>query len=90
MSEEDKPSGIAEWEKLHGKEIVELMQLKKSQMPSLNTYRRMMEDVACHTEVERMVGEYNQQGEHGDVYALDGKAVRGCARRMVRNGENIC
>ena len=70
MSGEDKPSGIAE-----------MMNLKKSQMPSLNTYRRMMADVACQAEVERMVGKYNQQGEHGEVYALDGKAVRGMRKK---------
>ncbi len=52
---EDKPSGIAEWGKHHGKEIVEMMKLKKSQMPSLNTYRRMMADVACQAEVDRAI-----------------------------------
>ncbi len=81
LSGEDRPSGIAEWGKHHGKEIVELMQLKKPQMPSLNTYRRMLADVACQAEVERMVGKYNQQGEHGEVYALDGKAVRGMRKK---------
>jgi predicted transposase YbfD/YdcC len=81
LSGEDKPSGIAEWGKHHGVEIVELMQLKKSRMPSLNTYRRILADVACHEEVERMVGKYNQQGEHGEVYGLDGKAVRGMRKK---------
>lgn len=81
LSGEDKPSGIAEWGKHHGNEIVELMQLKKSRMPSLNTYRRVLADVACQEEVERMVGKYNQQGEHGEVYGLDGKAVRGMRKK---------
>jgi predicted transposase YbfD/YdcC len=81
LSGEDKPSGIADWGKHHGKEMVELMQLKKSRMPSLNTYRRILADVACQEEVERMVGKYNQQGEHGEVYGLDGKAVRGMRKK---------
>ena len=81
LSGEDKPSGIADWGKHHGNEIVELMQLKKSRMPSLNTYRRILADVACQEEVERMVGNYNQQGEHGEVYGLDGKAVRGMRKK---------
>ena len=55
MSGEDKPSGIAEWGKHHGEEIVKMMKLKKSQMPSLNTYRRMMADVACQAEVDRAI-----------------------------------
>lgn len=81
LSGEDKPSGIAEWGKHHGEELVKLMQLKKSQMPSLNTYRRMLADGACQEEVERMVGKYNQQGAHGEVYGLDGKAVRGMRKK---------
>jgi len=32
-------------------------------------------------EVERLVGEYNQHGEHGEVYALDGKARRGMRKK---------
>ena len=81
LSGEDKASGIAEWGKHHGREIKELMQLKKPQMPSLNTYRRLLADGACLEEVERMVATYNQQGEHGKVYGLDGKAVRGMRKK---------
>ena len=32
-------------------------------------------------EVARLVGEYNQGGEHGEVYALDGKARRGMRKK---------
>jgi len=81
MCGEDKPSGIAEWGKHHREELVKLMKLKKPQMPSLNTYRRMLADVVCQEEVERMVGKYNQQGKHGKVYGLDGKAVRGMRKK---------
>jgi len=89
LSGEDRPSGIAEWGKLHGAEIVQLMQLKRPQMPSLNTYRRIMAEVACQAEVERMVGKYNQQGEHGEVYGLDGKAVRGMRKKDEEGSEYL-
>ena len=89
LSGEDKPSGIAEWGKNHGAEIVKLMHLKKSQMPSVNTYRRMLAEVACQEEVERMVGKYNQQGEHGEVYAVDGKAVRGMRKKDEEGHEYL-
>jgi len=89
LSGEDKPSGIAEWGKHHGGEIVELMQLKKSQMPSLNTYRRMLADGVCQAEVASMVGKYNQQGEHGEVYGLDGKAVRGMRKKDEEGSEYL-
>jgi len=32
-------------------------------------------------EVERLVGEYKQQGQHGDIYAMDGKALRGMRKK---------
>ncbi len=32
-------------------------------------------------EIERLVGEYNQEGEHGEVYAMDGKAIRGMRKK---------
>jgi predicted transposase YbfD/YdcC len=89
LSGEDQPTGIAEWGKHHGGEIVELMQLKKTQMPSVNTYRRILAEVACQEEVERMVGKYNQQGAHGEVYGLDGKAVCGMRKKDEEGNEYL-
>jgi len=89
LSGEDKPTGIAEWGKHHGEEIVKLMQLKKSQMPSVNTYRRTLAEVVCQEEVERMVGKYNEDGEHGEVYGLDGKAVRGMRKKDEEGSEYL-
>lgn len=89
LSGEDKPSGIAEWGKYHGKELVKLLQLNKPQMPSVNTYRRILAEVACQEEVERMVGKYNQRGEHGEVYGLDGKAVRGMRKKDEEGSEYL-
>lgn len=89
LSGEDKPTGIAEWGKHHGEELVKLMQLKKPQMPSVNTYRRILADVASQEEVERMVGNYNQRGEHGEVYGLDGKAVRGMRKKDEEGSEYL-
>jgi predicted transposase YbfD/YdcC len=89
LSGEDKPTGIAEWGKHHGEELVKLMQLKKSQMPSVNTYRRILAEVASQAEVERMVGKYNQEGEHGEVYGMDGKAMRGMRKKDEEGSEYL-
>jgi predicted transposase YbfD/YdcC len=89
LSGEDKPTGIAEWGKHHGEEIMKLMQLKKSQMPSVNTYRRTLAEVVCREEVERMVGKYNEDGEHGEVYGMDGKAVRGMRKKDEEGNEYL-
>ena len=32
-------------------------------------------------EIERLVGEHNQEGVHGKIYALDGKAIRGVRKK---------
>jgi len=89
LSGEDKPTGIAEWGKHHGEELVKLMQLNKSQMPSVNTYRRILAEVVCQEEIERMVGKYNQRGEHGEVYGMDGKAVRGMRKKDEDGSEYL-
>ena len=70
-------SGLGQdyWEQL-----VKLLQLKRESTPSHPTIRRIMGWVVYQEEIERWVGTYNQCGEHGGVYALDGKAPRGSAQ----------
>jgi hypothetical protein len=58
-------------------------------MPSVNTYRRILAEVASQEEVERMVGKYNQEGEHGEVYGMDGKAVRGMRKKDEEGSEYL-
>jgi predicted transposase YbfD/YdcC len=40
-------------------------------------------------EVARLVGEYNQHGPHGEVYALDGKAVCGMRKKDEEGNEYL-
>lgn len=78
---EDKPMGIAEWANHRKEELVKLLCLNWSRMPHHNTYRRILAYKVYEQEVACLVGEYNQRGEHGDVYALDGKARRGMRQK---------
>jgi predicted transposase YbfD/YdcC len=78
---EDKPLGIAEWANHRKEELVKLLCLNWSRMPHHNTYRRILAHKVYEQEVAQQVGEYNQQGQHGDVYALDGKARRGMRKK---------
>ena len=78
---EDKPMGIAEWAKHRKEELVRLLCLSWSRMPHHNTYRRILAYKVYEQEVAQLVGEYNQRGEHGEVYALDGKARRGMRKK---------
>ena len=86
---EDKPLGIAEWAQNRHEEIVKLLGLKWARMPSHHTYRRILAHQVYVEEVERLVGEYNQGGEHGEVYALDGKAVRGMRKKDEEGNEYL-
>jgi predicted transposase YbfD/YdcC len=81
LSGENKPMEIAEWAKNRKEELVKVLCLERQTMPNHNTYRRILAYVINEEEIERLVGEYNQQGEHGEVYALDGKAIRGMRKK---------
>lgn len=78
---ENNPMEIADWAKNRQAELVKLLCLERQTMPNHNTYRRILAYVIYEEEIERLVGEYNQQGEHGEVYALDGKAIRGMRKK---------
>ena len=71
------PMAIAEWGENHKEELLKLLKLKRPAMPEQSTYRRVMAYKVYVEEIERMVGDYNEQGEAGEVYALDGKTIRG-------------
>lgn len=81
LCEEDRPSGIAEWAKNDQEELVKLLYWTRPALPSYSTYRRIMAHVLSQEEIERLVGEYNQAGEHGKVYAMDGKSPRGMRKK---------
>ena len=78
---EDKAMGIAEWAKNRQAEMIKLLGLERPSLPNHNTYRRILANAMYEDEIERLVGEYNEEGEHGDVYALDGKAIRGMRKK---------
>lgn len=78
---EDTATGIADWAKNRKTELVEILGLKRSTMPHHNTYRRLLAYVIYQEEIERLVGEHHQQGTYGEIYALDGKAIRGVRKK---------
>ena len=82
----DRPVEIADWAKNHQEQLVQLLQLRRPSMPHHNTYRRILAQVVYQEEIESLVGKYNQCGAHGEVYALDGKAVRGMRKKDEDGG----
>jgi predicted transposase YbfD/YdcC len=86
---EDRPLGIAEWAHHRQEELVQLLCLSRAKMPSHHTIRRIMAYVVYQEEIERAVGEYNRCGQHGEVYALDGKAPRGMRKKDEEGSEYL-
>ena len=86
---EDKPFGIAEWARHRQEELVKLLGLKRPCLPSHHTYRRILAYKVYAEEVAGLVGEYNQHGAHGEVYALDGKALRGMRQKDDEGSEYL-
>ena len=81
LSGANSPTEIAEWGVYHQSEIEALLRIKPKRMPERSTYRRILAYTVYETEVERLVGEYNQAGERGTICALDGKALLGMSKR---------
>jgi hypothetical protein len=86
---EDTPLAIAEWAKHRQEELIKLMCLSRPSLPSHHTIHRIMAYTVYSEEVERLVGEYNQQGKHGEAYALDGKAVRDMRKKDEEGNEYL-
>ena len=86
---ENTPMEIADWAKHRKEQLVQMLHLERSQMPHHNTYRRLLADKLYEEEVERLVGEYNQSGKHGKVYAMDGKAMLGKRKKEETSGEYL-
>ncbi len=81
LSGVDSPTAIAEWGVHHQGELEIVLRIQPKRMPERSTYRRLLAYKVYETEIERMVGEYNQSGERGDICALDGKALLGMLKR---------
>lgn len=81
LSGANSPTEIAEWGVYHQVEVEALLRIKLKRMPERSTYRRILAYKVYETEVERLVGEYNQNGERGTICALDGKALLGMSKR---------
>jgi predicted transposase YbfD/YdcC len=86
---ENTPMEIADWAKHRKAQLLEMLHLSRPQMPHHNTYRRLLAEKVYEEEIERLVGEYNQSGKHGKVYAMDGKAILGRRKKDEAGGQYL-
>jgi predicted transposase YbfD/YdcC len=72
--------GIAEWAKHRAEWLVDLLQLKRAQMPHHSTYRRILAEGVNTEEIEKMSREFLVGKKHFGrqaLVAIDGKVLRG-------------
>jgi len=72
--------GIAEWAKHRAAVLVDLLHLKREQMPHHSTYRRILAEVVNVEEIEKMSSEFlSRKTFFGKqvLVAIDGKVLRG-------------
>jgi predicted transposase YbfD/YdcC len=77
---ESHPTGIAEWARHRSAMLVDLLKLKRKQMPHHSTYRRILAEVVDVEELERMSSAYlsgKQSFGKQVLLAIDGKVLRG-------------
>jgi predicted transposase YbfD/YdcC len=89
LSGADSPTAMAEWGNHHQDEVEAVLRITSKRMPERSTYRRLMAYKVYETEIERMVGEYNQSDKRGDICALDGKALLGMSKREDGTSEYV-
>lgn len=89
LSGQDKPVEIADWAKNNQGRLVELLKLKRDKMPNHNTYRRVLAYKVYREEIEQLVREHHAQGEQGNHYGVDGKAVRGTRQVDELRGDHL-
>jgi predicted transposase YbfD/YdcC len=86
---EDKPSGIAQWVQLRGEWLAGVLGLKRKEMPSHHTYRRILADKVDKDEFEALARTHHRRhGEAGYhvVLSMDGKVIRGTIDLEVSDG----
>ena len=77
---EDTPSGIAEWVKQRSEQFVDILKLKRKEMPHHSTYRRIEEDVVDPEELEKVASQVlSDRKYYGKqvLLSMDGKVLCG-------------
>ena len=75
---EDKPSGMAQWVQLRGEWLAQMLNLKRKEMPSHHTYRRVLANGVNAEEFEALARTHHRR--HGKagyhvVLSMDGKVL---------------
>jgi predicted transposase YbfD/YdcC len=86
---EDGFSGIADWVRLRGKQLVKLLGLSRTSMPHQTTYERVFGELDI-TAFEHEVGQYFAQSSEANIsVCVDGKTLRGTINAAHPQGVHL-
>ncbi len=92
MCGEDRPYGIAQWVGARSKELREVLCLRCRRLPSLNTYRRVLQSAVelreLHQAVKRFLCRRVKRRE-GVLVTIDGKTLRGTLSARAGQGVHV-
>jgi predicted transposase YbfD/YdcC len=89
---QNKPSAIAEWVKLRGKQLVNAFNKERRTVPSLNTIRRTLAETVEATELQTIFNRFLHQaygGQQSVLVSLDGKTLRGTIPKGETSGVHL-
>lgn len=92
MCGEDRPYGIAQWVGARTAELREILGVRGRRLPSLNTYRRVLQSAVDVRELHRAVKHFlYQKGKRGErkLVSIDGKTLRGTLSTRVERGLHV-
>lgn len=92
MCGEDRPYGIAQWVGARTVELREVLGMRSQRLPSLNTYRRVLQSAVDVRELHRAVKRFLSQGlKRGQrkLVSIDGKTLRGTVSTRVEQGVHV-
>lgn len=91
LAGKDNPVEISDWARNHAEELMELLGLERSWMPSHSTIRRVFNEIVDEDEFDRLVEAYHQGDglDEDDILALDGKTLHGTRAGDKAQGKHL-
>jgi len=92
MCGEDRPYGIAQWVDARTEELRKVLGMGSRRLPSLNTYRRVLQSAVDVRELHRVVKRFlsrKVKRRERMLVSIDGKALRGTLSSRAGHGVHV-
>ena len=92
MCGEDRPYGIAQWVSARTEELRRVLRVRSRRLPSLNTYRRVLQSAVDVRELHRVVRRFlcrKVKRRERMLVTIDGKTLRGTLSSKTGHGVHV-